>query len=85
MSKTINFEITSIDTELKEVTLNSEDSDEICMDIDHLPENLKEGRFLRFIISHTDYNPDKPLPDEVFDGDKPETKNHIVSGHQLSY
>lgn len=80
MSKSVNLEIINLNTEDDYAVLEDEDGGVVEIGLQHLPENLKEGRFLKFVISHTDYNPDK----KAFKlNSKYEEK--IPNGRQLSY
>lgn len=84
MSKSVNLEIVSLEEGY--VVLEDENGGLVEIDTKLLPENLKEGRFLRFVISHTDYNPDKELPDKFLKGEKVDNdKRGIPNGRQLSY
>jgi len=57
VSKLINLEVMTIEDGY--VVLESEGGIQIEMEESFLPDNLREGKFLRFVISHTDYDPDK--------------------------
>ena len=79
MSKLINLEIVTIEDSY--VTLETEDGFQFEVKAEMLPENLKEGRFLRFVISHTEYN----LNDEYEDNDEWKEKDYIPNGRQLTW
>ena len=80
MSKSINLEIVSIQDEY--AVLEAENGNEVVIDLEYLPENLVEVRYLRLVISHTDYNPDKEY--EQLAGKEPEEKVFIPNGRKLS-
>lgn len=84
MSKLVNLEVVTLEDGY--VVLEDEDGGVLEMDSKHLPENLKEGRFLRFVISHTDYDPDKEPPDKYLRGEKVDSEKRMTpNGKQLSY
>ena len=71
MSKAINFEIIALEDGY--AVLETENGNRIDIDTELLPPNLREGRFLKFIISHNieyslDDSPKNPLVSEVLMG-----------------
>ncbi len=83
MSNTINFEVIDIDNDYGYACLETEQGLAIEMRLEDLPSNLKEGRFLKFVISHTDYDPNKEERDTSI---KPLVKpNFSPTKNQLSF
>jgi hypothetical protein len=77
VSKLINLEVVGIEDGY--AILEMENGHQIDMDLEYLPDNLKEGRFIRFVISHTDYSLDKT---DVYEQSG---KDVLPNGKLLSY
>ena len=83
MSKSINLEVVSLEDGY--AVLEADNGTQLEMDFEYLPDNLKEGRCLRFIISHTDFNPNKEeeyaYREEINISEFPK----IINGKRLTY
>jgi hypothetical protein len=83
VSKLINLEVVTIDSDEGYVMLEAEDGLKFEMPVELLPDHLREGRFLRFVVSHTDYNIDEMYESNNLNNSKgiPD----IPKGHKLTW
>jgi hypothetical protein len=82
VSKLVNLEVVSIEDGY--AVLEAENGSQVEFDFEYLPPNLREGRFLKFVISHTDYNIDDE--EVLYTSRKTDNyKKELPNGKLLSY